>query len=134
MKRLLIILLLTIFTGSFTATFAQSPAIHKSIASKRMDEAKKAKNPNIRTAKPTTDTEVKKETVRGGCDVTFSNKTGYFVDVYLDGNFKCTIGPWESADVSNSSGYSTVYCMTIGGKYDWTMAGDCSFHYYYELN
>jgi hypothetical protein len=130
MKRILIITLLACL---FTAASAQKPTLHKALAS-RHAETVRGNNPNIKVAKPTADMEAKKpEKVRGGCDITFNNKTGFYIDIYVDGTYKSTLGPYESTDVNYTSSYSSVYCITVGGKYDWSAAGECESHIYFDL-
>jgi hypothetical protein len=130
MKRILIIGLLGCL---FTAAFAQKAELHKALASRHAQKVR-GNNPYIKVAKPTKDIESPKpDKMRGGCDITFNNQTGYYIDIYVDGNYKSTLAPWESTDVSYTSGYSSVYCITTGGQYDWTASGQCESHYYYDL-
>jgi hypothetical protein len=128
-----------LFTAFFllTLTFsavAQPPKKPKVMAARRVEADKKIKNPNIKTEAPPTDAEVAKPSiVRGSCTVSFSNSTGYYVKVYVDGNYKGTLAPWESGSVTVYSGYTTVYCITTGGTYDWSAQGDCSGTYVFDI-
>lgn len=104
------------------------------MVSKHVDAAKKIKNPNIKSEAPGTDVEAPRPSAtRGNCTVSFSNSTGYYVKVYIDGNYKGTLAPYESGSVTVYSGYTTVYCITTGGTYDWSASGDCSGTYVFDI-
>jgi hypothetical protein len=134
MKRILFILTtICLMAISFAAT-AQPQKKHKVMVAKHVEAAKKIKNPNIKTEAPATDVEVVKPSItRGSCTVSFSNSTGYYVKVYVDGNYKGTLAPYENASVTVYSGYTTVYCITTGGTYDWSAQGDCSGTYVFDI-
>lgn len=134
MKRILfIITTLCLLAGSFT-TMAQPPKKQKVMVARHVDEARKAKNPNIKSEAPAADAEMAKPSLtRGSCTVTFTNSTGYYVKVYVDGNYKGTIAPYDNGNVTVYSGYTTVYCITTGGTYDWSAQGDCSGTYVFDI-
>ena len=131
MKKLL--LLTAIFAFGVTATQAQDkPNKEKTVNSKEVSKTRGA-NPNIKSAKPTTDTpEADPSKSRGSgsgtCQVYFNNHTGYVVDVYVDGNFKGTLAAYGSGNVYVGSGYTTVYCISAGGTREWSDKGDCSYY------
>jgi hypothetical protein len=134
MKRFLFILSLICFIAASIKVTAQPPKIQKVMVAKHVDAAKKAKNPNIKAEEPSTDVEMKKpDANRGSCTVNLSNSTGYYVKVYIDGNYKGTLAPYESGTVTVYSGYTTVYCITTGGTYDWSAQGNCDGSYSFDI-
>jgi len=89
-------------------------------------------NPNIKVDAPTVDKPVTKS--RGEtCDVNFVNSTGLFIKVYVDGNYKGTVGPNDEGSVTVGSGYTTIYCISAGGTQEWSAAGTCSQAYTFNL-
>jgi hypothetical protein len=134
MKRILFILSTICFISFSTSLKAQPQKKQLVMVAKHVDAAKKMKNPNIKSEAPSTDVEVTKPNVtRGSCTVTFSNSTGYYVKIYVDGNYKGTLAPYETGSVTVYSGYTTVYCITTGGSYDWSAQGDCSGTYVFDI-
>jgi hypothetical protein len=135
MSRILPILLFTCFLGVSLISKAQTknPVILKA---RNVDTATKARNPNIKTDNPLTDVEIKKpDLVRGGgCSIDFSNSTGYYIKIYVDGNYQCTLDPYESVTLRTRKNYITIYCITVGETYDWTAAGNCCQDWTYVLN
>jgi hypothetical protein len=133
MNRILFTLSLICFIGASVSMNAQQK-IQKVMVAKHVDAAKKAKNPNIKAEMPATDVEAKKPEInRGSCTVSFSNSTGYYVKIYVDGNYKGTLAPYESGTVTVTSGYTTVYCITTGGTYDWSAQGSCDGSYSFDI-
>lgn len=134
MNRILFILTTVCFMSFSFAVKAQPQKKQKVMVAKHVDAAKKNKNPNIKTEAPATDAEITKPgATRGSCTVSFSNSTGYYVKIYVDGNYKGTLAPYESGNVTVYSGYTTVYCITTGGTYDWSAQGDCSGTYVFDI-
>ena len=134
MKRILFILTTFCFIAFSFSANAQTQKKQKIMVAKHVDKEKQTKNPNIKTEAPTTDSEVAKPSAtRGSCTVSFSNSTGYYVKVYIDGNYKGTLAPYESGSVTVYSGYTTIYCITTGGTYDWSAQGDCSGTYVFDI-
>ena len=134
MKPILFILCTICFLAFSINVKAQPQKKPKVMAAKHVDAAKKVKNPNIKSEAPATDAEIPKPAItRGSCTVSFSNSTGYYVKVYIDGNYKGTLAPYESGSVTVYSGYTTVYCITTGGTYDWSAQGDCSGTYAFDI-
>jgi hypothetical protein len=131
MNRILFTLALICFIG---ASVNAQQKIQKVMVAKHVDAAKKAKNPNIKAEAPSSDVEAKKpDMTRGSCIVSFSNSTGYYVKIYVDGNYKGTLAPYESGSVTVYSGYTTVYCITTGGTYDWSAQGNCDGTYSFDI-
>ncbi len=134
MKRILTLLSFVAFLAFAVGANAQPPKKQKVMVAKHVDAAKKAKNPNIKTEEPAADVEATKPSAtRGSCTVSFSNSTGYYVKVYVDGNYKGTLAPYESGNVTVYSGYTTVYCITTGGTYDWSAQGNCDGSYSFDI-
>ncbi len=134
MKRILFFLATFGFIMSTYTSKAQPHKIQKIMVAKHVDATKKAKNPSIKNEAPTTDAEIAKPSAtRGSCTVSFSNSTGYYVKVYIDGNYKGTLAPYETGNVTVYSGYTTIYCITTGGTYDWGAQGDCSGSYVFDI-
>lgn len=139
MKKLFVMMTLVVFAVATTKINAQPPANKKlvEVDAKKVDKSRGTNmaNPNIKSDAPTTDIAAKKPTKTRGtyCTVYLTNYTGYYVKVYLDGYYKGTLGPYESGEVTAYSGYKTVYCITTGGTYDWSAAGDCDGSYYFNL-
>jgi len=135
MKRLLIFLALSGFMAFSFSAKAQPQKKQKIMVAKHVEAEKKVKNPNIKTEAPATDVEMTKPaTTRGtSCTVGFTNSTGYYVKVYVDGNYKGTLAPYESGSVTVYSGYTTVYCITTGGTYDWSAQGNCDGSYTFDI-
>ncbi len=118
---------------ALTATYAQAKK-NVSVAKNKV-EATRGENKNIKSDVPSTDVEAAKPSkTRGTCTVAFTNNTGYYVKIYLDGTYKGTLSPYESGSVTVYSGYTTIYCITTGGTYDWSAAGNCEGTYTYALN
>lgn len=116
-----------------TVTFAQAKKT-LGVAKKKVENVR-GSNPNIKVDAPATDVELAKPSKeRGSCTVAFTNNTGYYVKIYVDGSYKGTLSPYESGSVTVYSGYTTIYCITTGGTYDWSAAGDCTGTYTYALN
>ncbi len=131
MKKVLLTLVIALL--AFTVTNAQGK---KEVpVAKQKVEATRGANPKIKSDVPSTDVEAPKPAAtRGSCTVAFTNNTGYYVKIYLDGNYKGTLSPYESGSVTVYSGYTTIYCITTGGTYDWSAAGNCEGTYTYNLN
>jgi hypothetical protein len=68
------------------------------------------------------------------CRIQFDNWTGYSILVYVDGDFQGYLSPWSEGSVTVLAGYTTVYCVTSGGTYEWTAEGNCDSDFYYKLN
>jgi hypothetical protein len=116
-----------------TLTFAQDK---KPVSvSKNKVESMRGTNPNIKSEAPSTDVEMAKPSKsRGSCTIGFVNNTGYYVKVYVDGTYKGTLAPYESGSVTVYDGYTSIYCITTGGTYDWKASGQCTGTYTFTLN
>jgi len=126
MKKVLFMTFLAFL--AIQVSFGQSVDTQKKKVVKEVKSVKVEKSrgeyPNIKTYAPTTDVAVSKQ--RGDCSINFDNWTGYMVHVYVDGNFKGTVDAWGNGWVTVGNGYTTVYCITVGGTYEWSAKGECS--------
>ena len=97
----------------------------------------RGENPNIKTdfVCDAPDVEVAKpDTARGStCTVNVVNNTGYSVKVYIDGVYYGWVSPWQQGAVTVWAGYTTVYCITSGGKYEWSTSGNCDYFFNYKI-
>lgn len=109
---------------------AQKKQTVKEVKASKVEKSR-GTNPNIKSGAPATDKAVEKQ--RGNCNIYFDNYTGYVVNVYVDGYFKGTVDAWGGGWVTVGSGYTTVYCQTTGGTYEWAATGDCSEEYRMKL-
>ena len=66
-------------------------------------------------------------------DIIIDNFTGYYVDVYIDGMYKGTIGDWGTLNITVGEAYKKVYCITSGGSKDWLITGDFKEDYIWKL-
>ena len=112
-----------------TTTYAQKK-VNRDVKAVTV-EGTRSSNPNIKSNAPTTD-EVETKS-RGTCTINFVNRTGYYVNVYVDGYYRGQLSPWGSGSVSVSDGYTTVYCLSAGGTREWSDAGTCSGYYTFTL-
>jgi hypothetical protein len=127
--------ILSMVIAMLAVTFSMAQTPKKIDVKKEKVTATRGANPKIKMDEPSGDKEMAKPSAtRGSCAIAFSNSTGYYVKIYVDGNYKGTLGPYESGTVTVYSGYTTIYCITTGGTYDWSAAGNCEGSYTYNLN
>ncbi len=135
MKKLLLINVLFLLV-SFNS-FAQGKETKLvEITAKKVTKTRGA-NPNIKTpfVCDAPDVAVAKPAATRGstCTVNVDNYTGYDVYVYVDGDYYGWVGAWGEGAVTVYDGWTTVYCVTTGGTYDWSASGNCDFFFNYEL-
>jgi hypothetical protein len=63
---------------------------------------------------------------RGTCCLDFDNWTGYYIDVWVDSEYRGRVSPWEDGDVCVGDGWTTWQAKTAGGTYSWSGSGACS--------
>ncbi len=135
MKKYLVMICLTVFAVTFaSAQGAKKPLIVQDSKQQKMDPKKRGAV--IKTDVPTTDVAAPAPANRGAtenCTMTFDNYTGYWVKVYVDGNFQGYVEPYGVGDVTVYGGYTTYYCETAGGTYYWSGEGNCEGEYHYNL-
>ncbi|RYD94361.1 MAG: hypothetical protein EOP50_09650 [Sphingobacteriales bacterium] len=83
-------------------------------------------NPNIKKDAPTTDVMTKGTKTRGACSITVDNWTSLYVKVYVDGVYRGTVDAWGKGTVTVGDGYTTVYCVSVGGTREWNDSGSCT--------
>lgn len=127
--------ILGLFSATFmllafsNATYAQDTK-EVTVNSKAVDQSRGA-NPNIKGEAPATDKVEDKS--RGTCSLYFSNYSGLYVKVYVDGYYKGTMSPYGYISVFVGDGYTTYYCISTGGTRDWSGSGDCRSAYRISL-
>jgi hypothetical protein len=130
MKKFVLLALVCILSIGITQSVSAQNA--KKVTVKGVKAAKHAgADPNIKQDRPSTD--VVKEKSRGNCSVDFYNHTGYTINVYMDGVFWGTLAPYASGNVTDGSGYTKIYCVTVGGTYSWSASGNCDHKFQYDL-
>lgn len=134
-KQLLWLVCLILTLTTFTTTQAQTkPRKDVTVEGKAVAKTR-GSNPNIKTDEPTVDKPVPRPAATRGalCKVHFDNYTGLYIKIYVDGNFKGTLAPWDDGWVTVGSGYTRIYCVSTGGTREWSASGDCREEYYYKL-
>ena len=63
---------------------------------------------------------------RVGCVVKIDNWTGYYVDLWVDKNYKGRLNPWENSQLIMPNGFNEIYCRTMGESYQWMAGGECN--------
>lgn len=58
------------------------------------------------------------------CYLTIENRTGYYLKVFVDGNYRGTISLWGDMDINIPTPYAQVYVISAGGTRDWTFSGN----------
>ena len=148
MKKTMLVILaiagLIFFTGS-AGVMSQTAKHEKVVTIKaKAMEKNRGTNPNIKGGIPTIDKEAPAppdrggEKIRGsqidqGCMIKLDNWTGFTIEVYVDGYYKGTVDAFGEAIYHGLSGYTTVYCLTVGRTYYWAAKGDCSDYYIFKL-
>ena len=99
-------------------------------------------NPNIKINAPDNDKNPlpasskknsKKTNNAKECEIIFDNYTGYFIEVYIDGIYRGTVGEWGTLYVTVKGGYTKVYAITTGGTKEWKADGNCDGNYVWKL-
>ena len=115
----------------FSSTAQAQKKISRAVHAKTVDISR-SNNPNIKTEAPTTDEAIPK--ARGAaCNINFSNYTGYYVNVYVDGYYRGQVSPWGGGTVTVGGGYTAIYCITAGRTLEWSDAGNCTGAYTFKL-
>jgi len=116
---------------SSTSAFAQK----KTVVDVKSTAAVKSRgaNPKIKVDAPTSDEKPVAKSRGAVCSVKFDNYTGLYIKVYVDGYYKGTLDAWGSGTVNVGSGYTTIYCVSVGGTREWNASGNCDGGYTYSL-
>lgn len=116
-----------------TASYAQGPKkVARTVKAKTVD-ASRGSNTNIKSEAPTTDVAESKARGAGSCNIYFSNYTGYYVNIYVDGYYRGQLSPWGGGTVVVGDGYTSIYCITAGKTLEWSDAGNCFGSYTFKL-
>ncbi len=113
-------------------SYAQSTKkVSRTVKAKTVD-ASRGSNSNIKSDAPTSD--VAQPKARGAaCSIYFSNYTGYYVNIYVDGYYRGQLSPWGGGTVVVGDGYTSIYCITAGKTLEWSDAGNCFGSYTFKL-
>lgn len=134
MKQLILGILVSCFMlGTATTSYSQKvKPVTRDIKAKTV-EASRGANTNIKSDAPTTDNAVAQARGAASCSIYFSNYTGYYVNVYVDGYYKGQLSPWGGGTVVVGDGYTSIYCITAGRTLEWSDAGNCYGSYTFRL-
>lgn len=134
MKQLILGILVSCFMlGAATTSYSQKvKPVTRDIKAKTV-EASRGANTNIKSDAPTTDNAVAQSRGAASCSIYFSNYTGYYVNVYVDGYYKGQLSPWGGGTVVVGDGYTSIYCITAGRTLEWSDAGNCYGSYTFRL-
>jgi hypothetical protein len=136
MKKLLFITVL--FLGISFSSFAQQKATKVVAVNAKKVEKTRGENPNIKKdfTCNAPDVAVPKPAKSRGdyCGINVDNWTGYYVKVFVDGDFYGWVAPWDKGGVTVYSGYTTVYCITAGGSLEWKAEGSCDSLFEYKIS
>lgn len=115
----------------FSSTGFSQKKMEKKIYAKTVD-ASRGNNPTIKSEAPVTDVE-EPESRGGSCKVNFSNYTGYYINIYVDGYYRGQLSPRGGGTVMVNAGYTSIYCITAGKTQEWTDVGTCKRIYTFKL-
>jgi hypothetical protein len=134
-KELFLSLCLLLTSAVAQHTLAQSKPIKTVEITGQNVPKSRGVNPNIKNDEPTVDKPLAQPPKSRGeyCKVKFDNFTGLYIKIYVDGNFKGTLSPWDDGSVTVYSGYTRIYCVSTGGSREWNASGNCDGEYVYKL-
>jgi hypothetical protein len=136
MKKCLFLCLFLFMTGtlSFSVSAQEKPSKSVEVTGKAVPKSRGA-NPNIKMDIPTVDNPIPRPPKSRGdlCTVKFDNWTGLYIKIYVDGNYKGILDPWDKGSVTVGSGYTKIYCVSTGGSREWNADGNCDGGYTYTL-
>lgn len=70
---------------------------------------------------------------RGGCVVKIDNWCGYYVDIWVNKNYKGRLNPWENSQLILNEGFDEIYCRTMGESFEWRSSGECNEQFVLQL-
>ena len=136
MKKLLTLVVLTLMV-SFSSFSQEKEKKAVNLVAVKVTKTRGA-NANIKT-----DMDLKAKDVavpkpagdRGDfCSVRFDNWTGFDIKVYVDGDFYGYVSAWSDGTVTVLAGFTTIYCISAGGTFEWSAEGNCDSSYTYKLS
>lgn len=114
---------------AFSTTASAQKKVTVKVTQQKVDASRGA-NSNVKSDAPTTDAPESKS--RGTCMIDFTNYTGYYINIYVDGYYKGQLSPYGKGTVYVGDGYTTIYGLSAGGTIEWpTKGGNCSGYYTY---
>src|ERR1044071_9140071 len=126
MKKHLFMLLIAVLSfGVANAQNGKKEHVIKDVKATKMVAG--TRGSKVKTDVPTTDVAAPAPTNRGtadDCHLTFDNYTGYWIKIYVDGNYKGMVEPWGTGEVWVFGGWTSWYCETAGGTFYWENSGD----------
>lgn len=133
-KSILGILAAGIFFLAFsTSSYAQkTKPVSRTVKAATVLSSRGA-NANIKSDAPSSDAPVAQARGASLCNIYFSNYTGYYVNIYVDGYYKGQLSPWGGGTVVVGDGYTTIYCITAGKTLEWKDEGNCLGSYTFRL-
>lgn len=130
MKKSIPCILLTCCLLSFSPAVMAQKKKTKDVKATAVDITR-GSNPYIKTEAPSTD--VAEPKPRKTCSINFSNYTGYFIKVYVDGRYRGQLSPHGGGSVVVTEGYTSIYCITAGKTLEWFETGNCYRTYRFRL-
>lgn len=133
-KNLIVCAMIAFMAVAFSSTnaFAQKKSTVVEVKSTAAVKTRGA-NPKIKVDAPTSDAKPVTKSRGADCKVKFDNYTGLYIKVYVDGYYKGTLDAWGAGTVTVGSGYTTIYCVSVGGTREWNASGNCEGNYTYTL-
>ena len=136
--------LLTVLLTLSLTNFSNAQDRDKTIKEIKSKDVVKTRNynPHIQSMVPKTDNNPQPAPIKKGgkkeegisdVEIIIDNFTGYYIDVYIDGTYKGTIGEWGTLNLSVKKPYKKLYCVTSGGTKDWLVTGDFDDNYTWKL-
>lgn len=116
----------------FSLTGYSQKKMDKKVYAKTV-EASRGPTPIIKSDAPDSDVEEPESRGSGSCKVSFSNYTGYYINIYVDGYYRGQLSPRGGGTVLVNAGYTSIYCITAGKTQEWTDVGNCRRVYTFKL-
>ena len=79
----------------------------------------------------------KKKKSRGYCYLYLDNYTGYYVDIWVEGQYQGRLSPYATSvrfDVWTPGNYTKWYARTAGGTYSWSNDSYCNDSRVFTIN
>jgi len=98
----------------------------------------KKNDPNDKSQIPAWKDESSKGPGYDPCEVTLKNYTSWYIDIYIDGYYQGTIGPWEDRYTYTGTGTTKLYAkaeMNDGSYLYWgPQSFYCDYRYTWKFN
>jgi hypothetical protein len=111
MKKVLILLAVTLSTAFVTEAFAQRKSIE--VTPEKGAKPSGVKLPDFSAPAQQPDKS------RGQCCLNFDNWTGYYLDVWVDDVYRGRIAPWDYDGLCVAGGFTKWYVQSADGTYWW---------------